>query len=307
MNTSLQRVGWVGTGVMGSAMCEHLLAAGHSVAVFNRTRARAEALLAAGATWGSSPAAVAAEADVTFTMVGYPSDVREVMLGADGVLAGARPGSVVVDLTTSDPSLAREIHETAQPQIEVLDAPVSGGDVGARNATLVVMVGGSAEGFDRVLPLFQTFGKTIVHQGGPGAGQHTKMVNQIAISSGMVGMCEALLYAYRSGLDVARALETISGGAAGSWSLTNYAPRILRGDYAPGFKVDHFVKDLGIALSEAERMNLSLPGLALAHQLYVAVKAQGHGQLGTHSLMMALATLSAVDPELKIDASSASA
>jgi 3-hydroxyisobutyrate dehydrogenase len=263
--------------------------------VFNRTRARAEALLEAGATWCSSAAAAAAEADVTFTMVGYPSDVREVMLGPDGVLGAARPGSVVVDLTTSDPSLAREVYDAAQPRIEVLDAPVSGGDVGARNATLVVMVGGSEAAFDRVLPLLETFGKTIVHQGGPGAGQHTKMVNQIAIASGMVGMCEALLYAHRSGLDVARVLETISGGAAGSWSLTNYAPRILRGDFAPGFKIDHFVKDLGIALSEAERMNLSLPGLALANQLYVAAKAQGHGQLGTHALVTALASLSGID------------
>jgi 3-hydroxyisobutyrate dehydrogenase len=298
VKTSSMRIGWVGTGVMGSAMCAHVLAAGHSVAVFNRTRARAEALLDAGATWCSSPAAVAAEADVTFTMVGFPSDVRETMLGDAGVLSGARPGSVVVDLTTSEPALARELYDAARPRIEVLDAPVSGGDVGARNATLVVMVGGSKEAFERVLPLLQTFGKTIVHQGGPGAGQHTKMVNQIAIASGMVGMCEALLYAHRSGLDVARVLETISTGAAGSWSLSNYAPRILRGDFAPGFKVDHFVKDLGIALSEAERMNLSLPGLALAHQLYVAAKAQGQGQLGTHALVRALASLSNIDAPL---------
>jgi 3-hydroxyisobutyrate dehydrogenase len=306
MSTSSLRVGWVGTGVMGAAMCEHVMAAGHSVAVFNRTRARAEALLAAGATWCSSPAAAAAEADMTFTMVGFPDDVREVMLGDGGVLGGARPGSVVVDLTTSDPSLAREIYEAGQPVIEVLDAPVSGGDVGARNATLVVMVGGSKAAFDRVLPLLQAFGKTVVHQGGPGAGQHTKMVNQIAIASGMVGVCEALLYAYRSGLDVARVLETISTGAAASWSLTNYAPRILRGDFAPGFKVEHFVKDLGIALSEAERMNLSLPGLALAHQLYVATKAQGHGQLGTHALVTALASLSDVDGDLRSEPPSVS-
>ena len=296
------RVGWVGTGVMGSAMCEHVIAAGHSVAVFNRTRARAEVLLEAGAVWCSSPAEVAAAAEVTFTMVGFPSDVRDVMTGEGGVLSGARPGSVVVDLTTSDPTLARELYDAAEPGIDVLDAPVSGGDVGARNATLVVMVGGREAAFDRVLPLLQTFGKTIVHQGGPGAGQHTKMVNQIAIASCMVGMCEALLYAYRSGLDVARVIETISTGAAGSWSLTNYAPRILAGDFAPGFKVDHFVKDLGIALSEAERMNLSLPGLALANQLYVAAKAQGHGQRGTHALVKALASLSNIDPDLPVDA-----
>ncbi len=291
------RVGWVGTGVMGSAMCGHVLSGGHSVSVFNRTRTRAEPLIEAGATWCDSPAAVAAEAEVIFTMVGFPSDVKEVILGADGVLGGAEPGSVIVDLTTSDPSLAEQIHEAAQPDVEVLDAPVSGGDVGARNATLVVMVGGREAAFERVLPLFETFGKTIVRQGGPGAGQHTKMVNQIAISSGMIGMCEALLYAYRSGLDVGRALDTISTGAAGSWSLTNYAPRILRGDFAPGFKVEHFIKDLGIALSEASRMNLALPGLALAHQLYVATKAQGRGQLGTHALVAALGSLSDIDAD----------
>ena len=298
--SSATRVGWVGTGVMGSAMCGHLLSAGNPVAVFNRTKAGAQALVDGGATWCPSPAAVAAEADVIFTMVGFPSDVREVILGNEGVLRGARPGSVVVDLTTSEPSLAREIHETAQPEVDVLDAPVSGGDVGARNATLVVMVGGSSEAFARVLPLLERMGKTIVHEGGPGAGQHTKMVNQIAIASGMVGMCEALVYAHRSGLDVVRALDTISGGAAGSWSLTNYAPRVLRGDFAPGFKVDHFIKDLGIALSEATRMNLALPGLALAQQLYVATKAQGHGQLGTHALVSAVASLSGLDSALLV-------
>jgi 3-hydroxyisobutyrate dehydrogenase len=199
-------------------------------------------------------------------------------------------------MTTSEPSLAREIHNAARAgDVEALDAPVSGGDVGARNATLVVMVGGGEAAFERVLPLFQTFGKTIVHEGGPAAGQHTKMMNQIAIASGMIGVCESLIYAYRAGLDVERALETISGGAAGSWSLTNYAPRILRGDFAPGFKVEHFIKDLGIALAEAARMDLALPGLALAHQLYIAVRAQGHGQLGTHALVKALASLSDLD------------
>jgi 3-hydroxyisobutyrate dehydrogenase len=282
---------------MGSAMCGHLLAAGYPVGVFNRTRERAEPLVEAGAAWRSSPAEVAADADVVFTMVGFPSDVREVVLGEDGVLAGARAGSVLVDMTTSEPALAGEVHEAAREKdVEALDAPVSGGDVGARNGTLVVMVGGEEAAFERVQPLFRTFGQTIVHEGGPGAGQHTKMMNQVAIASGMIGVCEALLYAYRAGLDVERALDTISGGAAGSWSLTNYAPRILRGDFAPGFKVDHFIKDLGIALAEAARMDLALPGLALAHQLYVAVRAQGHGQLGTHSLVMALASLSDLDP-----------
>ena len=284
---------------MGAAMCGHLLAAGHPATVFNRTRERAQPLLDAGAGWADSPAAVAAASDVVFTIVGFPADVREVVLGEDGVLAGAQTGSVLVDMTTSEPSLAREIDEAARAKgVDALDAPVSGGDVGARNATLVIMVGGDEGPFERVRPLFEKLGQTIVLESGPGAGQHTKMVNQIAIASGMIGVCEALLYAYRAGLDVGRVLETISGGAAGSWSLTNYAPRVLRGDFAPGFKVDHFVKDLGIALSEAARMQLALPGLALAHQLYVAVQAQGHGQLGTHALVKALASLSAVDESL---------
>jgi len=291
------RVGWIGTGVMGSAMCGHLLTAGYPVSAFNRTRQRADGVVSAGAVWRSLPAEVAADADVVFTMVGFPSDVREVVLGDDGVLAGAKPGAVLVDMTTSEPSLAREIYEAARARdVESLDAPVSGGDVGARNGTLVIMVGGDEAAFERVLPLFQTFGQTIVHEGGPGAGQHTKMANQVAIASGMIGVCECLLYAYRAGLDVQRVLDTISGGAAGSWSLTNYAPRVLRGDFAPGFKVEHFIKDLGIALAEAARMNLALPGLALAQQLYVAVRAQGHGQLGTHALVKALASLSDLDP-----------
>ena len=245
---------------------------------------------------------MAANADVTFTIVGFPSDVREVLLASDGVLSRARPGSVIVDMTTSHPSLAREIpswpvRRTSMPSMR--RSP--GGDVGARNATLVVMVGGNERAFERVQPLLQKLGTTIVHEGGPGAGQHTKMVNQIAIASGMVGVCEALLYAHRAGLDVGRVMETISGGAAGSWSLTNYGPRILRSDFAPGFKVDHFIKDLGIALDEAARMNLALPGLALAHQLYVAVRAQGSGQLGTHALVKALASMSDVDAGFDAD------
>jgi 3-hydroxyisobutyrate dehydrogenase len=281
---------------MGSAMCGHLLTAGYPATIFNRSRERAEALLRQGATWRESPAAVAADADIVFTIVGFPEDVRDVILGEQGVLATARPGTLLVDMTTSDPSLAREIHDAgAAKSVEVLDAPVSGGDVGARLATLVIMVGGDAAAFRRAQPLFDHLGTTIVHEGGPGTGQHTKMVNQIAIASGMIGVCEALLYAHRAGLDVERVLDTIGGGAAGSWSLANYAPRALRGDFEPGFKVDHFIKDLAIALAEARRMNLSLPGLALAHQLYVAVRAEGFGQKGTHALLLALARLSAVD------------
>ena len=292
------RVGWIGTGVMGSSMCGHVLDAGYSVTVYNRTRDRAEPLLERRATWAESPADVAAASDVVFSIVGYPDDVRAVILGEQGVLEGAAPGSVIVDMTTSEPSLAVEIHAVAKARgIDTIDAPVSGGDVGARNAALSIMVGGDEEPIERLRPIFETMGKSIVRQGGPGAGQHTKMVNQVLIATGMIGVCEALLYGYRAGLDLDTVLESVAGGAAGSWSLTNYGPRMLAGDFAPGFVVDHFVKDMGIALGEAKRAKLALPGLALAEQLYVALQAQGHGRKGTQSLILALASLSEVDWE----------
>ncbi|MET0939561.1 MAG: NAD(P)-dependent oxidoreductase, partial [Gaiellaceae bacterium] len=263
-----------------------------------RTRERAEPLVGRGAEWGGSPAEVAASSDVVLSIVGYPSDVREVLLGEHGVLSGTTEGTIVVDMTTSEPALAVEIYEEAKARgVAAVDAPVSGGDVGARNATLSFMVGGDEDAIERVRSLLETMGKSITRQGGPGAGQHTKMVNQILIATGMIGVCEALLYAYRAGLDLETVLESVSGGAAGSWSLTNYAPRMLAGDFAPGFVVDHFVKDMGIALAEARRARLSLPGLALAQQLYVALQAQAHGRKGTQSLILALASLSDVDWE----------
>jgi 3-hydroxyisobutyrate dehydrogenase len=290
------RVGWIGTGVMGASMCGHVLDAGYAVTVHNRTRERAEPLLERGAVWADTPAAVAAASDVVCSIVGYPADVREVILGEDGALAGAASGSVLVDLTTSEPSLAVEIAEAAAAKgVASVDAPVSGGDVGARNATLSIMVGGDAEAVERVRPIFEAIGKTIVLQGGPGAGQHTKMVNQTLIAGAMIGVCEALLYAHEAGLDLETVLSSVEPGAAGSWSLTNYAPRMLKGDFEPGFVVEHFVKDMGIALAEARRMNLSLPGLALVQQLYVALMAQGQGRKGTQSLILALASLSNVD------------
>ena len=290
------RVGWIGTGVMGSPMCGHLLAAGFPVKVFNRTKERALSLVEQGAQWCASPAATAEGVDVVVTIVGYPADVRQVMLGEQGVLATAAEGTTIVDMTTSEPQLAQEIFDAAAAKgVSSLDAPVSGGDVGARNASLVIMVGGRQEAFDTALPVFQRLGKAVTYEGGPGAGQHTKMVNQIAIASGMIGVCEALLYASRAGLDVAKVIETISPGAAGSWSLANYGPRALRGDFEPGFKIDHFIKDLGIALEEARRMKLALPGLALADQLYIAAAAEGRGQRGTHALLLALAQLSGVE------------
>lgn len=264
--------------------------------VYNRSRSKAEPLLREGAQWADSPKQVAAQSDIVFTIVGFPSDVRQVILGPDGVLEGACPGSVIVDMTTSEPALAVEIFQAARAkQVHALDAPVSGGDVGAREARLSIMIGGEAEIVEALRPCWEAMGKVIVHQGGPGAGQHTKMVNQILIASNMIGVCEALLYAYKAGLDLNTVLQSVSSGAAGSWSLSNLAPRIINNNFDPGFFVEHFIKDMSIALAEAGRMGLALPGLALARQLYEAVRAQGHGRAGTHALQLALAQLSAVD------------
>jgi 3-hydroxyisobutyrate dehydrogenase len=287
------RVGWIGAGVMGASMCGHLIAAGHSVTIFTRTKSKAQPLLERGAAWADSPRAAAERSDVVFTMVGFPDEVRAVYFGADGVLAGARPGSVLVDMTTTEPTLAREICEAANHKgATALDAPVSGGDVGARNAALSIMVGGPAGALERVGPLLEAMGRTIVHQGGPGAGQHAKMCNQIVIAGTMIGVCESLLYGHRAGLDLERMLRSVAGGAAGCRSLDNLAPRILRRDFEPGFYVEHFIKDMAIALAEAGRMGLALPGLALVHQLYLAVQANGHGRRGTQALLLALEQLS---------------
>ena len=287
-------IGWIGTGVMGSAMAGHLLSDGYALRVFNRTRSRADDLVAAGAQWCDSGAEAASGSDVVFTMLGYPADVREMVLGDGGVLAAMAPGSLLVDMTTSEPSLAVEIAAAAaERDIQALDAPVSGGDVGARNAALVIMVGGSEEAFGRAEPMFARMGRLAVRHGDAGSGQHTKMVNQIAIASGMIGVCEAMLYAQRAGLDVERVIDTIKDGAAGSWSLSNYGPRLLNDDLEPGFKIDHFVKDLGIALAEARRMRLPLAGTALAEQLYVAAQAHGFGAKGTQALLATLAAIAA--------------
>ena len=290
------RIGWVGTGVMGSSMCGHLLAAGFEIQVHNRTREKATELLRAGATWAETPRAIAEGSDLIFTMLGYPSDVRSVVLGKDGVLAGCRRGNVMVDMTTSEPSLAAQIAEEAAGVGAIsIDAPVSGGDVGAREARLSIMIGGDEQAVEALMPCWRAMGKTIVRQGGPGAGQHTKMVNQTIIATNMIGVCEGLLYAYRAGLDLETVMESVGSGAAGSWSLSNLGRRIMDGDFDPGFFVEHFVKDMGIALHESERLGLSLPGLALAHQLYVALMAQGHRRDGTQALHLALASLSGID------------
>lgn len=290
------RIGWIGTGVMGSSMCGHLIKAGFSATVFNRSKNKAQGLLDQGAAWADSPKAVAQASDVVFTIVGFPADVRSVILGGDGALAGSKPGAILVDMTTSEPSLAIEIAEAAKNrQVHSVDAPVSGGDVGAKEARLSIMIGGDKDVVDALQPCWQAMGKTIIHQGGPGAGQHTKVVNQTLIATGMVGVCEALLYGYRAGLDLNVVLESVASGAAGSWSLSNLGPRIIKGNFDPGFMVEHFIKDMGIALAESKRMGLSMPGLALAHQLYVALAAQGHGRDGTHALELALASLSGLD------------
>lgn len=298
---TLPKIAWVGTGVMGSAMCGHLLAAGYELAVFNRTPEKCIDLINRGARQAASLADAVREADIAFTMLGYPHDVAEVMLGPDGIVNNARTGTILVDCTTSEPSLAvRIFNECSARGLHSLDAPVSGGDVGAREARLSIMVGGEHDTFEKVLPIFSVFGKTIIHQGAAGSGQHTKMANQILIATGMIGVCEALLYAYKAGLNLEVMLQSVSGGAAGSWSLSNYAPRMLAGNFAPGFFVDHFVKDMGIALAEAKRMQLSLPGLALAEQLYIALQAQGHGRSGTQSLILALAKISSVNWEANL-------
>jgi 3-hydroxyisobutyrate dehydrogenase len=290
------RIGWIGTGVMGRSMCGHLIEAGYTVTLFTRTKQKAGELLDRGAAWAESPRHVAAASDVVISIVGFPEDVREVLLGEAGALAGCKSGNVIVDMTTSRPSLAVEIaRRAAERNVASIDAPVSGGDVGARNATLSIMIGGDAGAVNALEPIWRTLGSKWIHQGGPGAGQHTKMVNQTLIATCMIGVCEALLYAYKAGLDLEKVLESVASGAAGSWSLSNYGPRIIAGDFDPGFFVAHFIKDMGIALEEARRMGLALPGLALAEQLYQAVAAQGHAQKGTHALMLALAQMSNVD------------
>jgi 3-hydroxyisobutyrate dehydrogenase len=294
--TAATRIGWVGTGVMGLSMCGHVLGKGYGVTISTRTRARAAPLLERGAIWADTPRAVADRSDVVFTMVGFPPDVREVYLGPEGLLAGAHAGAVLVDMTTTEPRLAREIYERARATgVHTVDAPVSGGDVGARNATLSIMIGGDRAVVDAIAPLFEAMGRSIVYQGGPGSGQHAKMCNQIVIAGTMIGVCESLLYGYKAGLDLETMLQSIRGGAAGCWTLDNLAPRILKRNFDPGFFVEHFIKDMGIALDEGRRMGIALPGLALVHQLYLAAQAQGHGRCGTHALMLALESLSKVE------------
>lgn len=296
MSPEKTRIGWIGLGVMGSSMCGRLMDAGFAATVHNRTRAKADALVQRGAAWADSPRAVAAASDVVFTIVGFPADVRQVILGDDGALAGCRRGAVLVDMTTSQPALAEEIAGAAAERgVASIDAPVSGGDVGARGGALSIMIGGDETAVEALAPCWQAMGSKWIRHGGPGTGQHAKMVNQTLVGAGMIGICEALLYAHRAGLDLDKALESVASGAAGSWALSNLGPRIIRGDFAPGFFVEHFLKDLAIVLEEARRMNLTLPGVALAQQLYQTVAAQGHGRSGTQSLVLALARMNGIE------------
>ncbi|HEU4685043.1 MAG TPA: NAD(P)-dependent oxidoreductase [Nitrospira sp.] len=293
--TKRSAIGWVGTGVMGASMCAHLIKAGYPVVVHSRSKEKALALIDRGARWGESPQAVAAASDVVITMVGFPNDVRDVYLSEAGLLRGATPGMIFIDMTTTSPSLARELHERACARsCWTVDAPVSGGDIGARNATLSIMIGGDKQAVQAVMPLFEALGQTIVHHGEAGSGQHAKLCNQIVIAGTMIGVCESLVYGYRAGLDLTRMLRSIGGGAAACWTLAHLAPRILQRDFAPGFFVEHFVKDMQLVLEESRRMGVTLPGLTLVHGLYQSVIAMGRGRSGTHALMLALERLSSV-------------
>ena len=288
----MEKIGFIGLGVMGASMASRLMDAGYELCIYNRTRAKGDALVSEGALWCDTPRSVAENADITFTIVGFPKDVEEVYLGKDGIIEADVSGKLFCDMTTTKPSLDIAIAAALRKKgADFADAPVSGGDTGARNGTLSIMAGASEEAFGKLLPLFQVMGSNITHMGPVGSGQHTKMSNQIVIAGTMCGVSEALVYGAKAGLDLEKMVATISKGAAGCWTLDNLAPRVLRKDYEPGFMVDHFIKDMGIALEEAEKMELPLPSLALTRQLYLAIKAQGLGKKGTQVLVKAIGLL----------------
>lgn len=278
-------IGFIGLGVMGKSMAAHLLKAGFEVFVYTRTKDKASELLSQGAKWASAPKEIAQKANVIISMVGYPSDVEEIYLGENGLIENGKQGTYLIDMTTSTPTLAVKIAEEAKKSgMESLDAPVSGGDIGARDAKLTIMVGGSSEAFEAVRPIFDIIGSNVVHQGPAGSGQHTKMCNQIAIASNMIGVTEAISYAKKAGLDPDRVLRSISSGSAGSWSLSNLVPRMVEGDFEPGFYIKHFIKDMKIALEEAERMGMDAPGLSLSKSLYEGLAEAGEENSGTQAL-----------------------
>lgn len=289
-------IGWIGTGLMGNPMVKHLVKAGFKVQVHNRTKEKASDLIEMGCTWFDSPGELAAASDVIVTIIGFPKDVEECYFGEAGIMKNVKRGSLLIDMTTTKPSLAKRIAEEAQKlEVEFIDAPVSGGQVGAINGNLSIMMGGKKEVVDTVLPMFEAFGKNMVYQGPAGAGQHTKMCNQITIAGTLIGVCEGLIYGAKAGLNLTTLLESISKGAAGCWSLDVLAPKIVKGDFSPGFSIDNFVKDMTIALEEAEAMRLSLPGLALVKQLYLSVQAMGKGSSGNQGLYLALQKMANMD------------
>ncbi|MDC3413154.1 NAD(P)-dependent oxidoreductase [Aquibacillus sp. 3ASR75-11] len=279
-------IGFIGTGVMGKSMAKNLLDAGYKLNTFTRTKEKADALVALGATWKDTVAELAVSSNVIITMVGYPSDVEDIYFGENGILANAQAESFVIDMTTSKPALAEKIYqEGLSRKLFALDAPVSGGDIGARDGKLAIMVGGSQVAFDSISPIFNVMGQNVVFQGPAGSGQHTKMSNQIVVAANMLGVCEALIYAENAGLDSERVLQSISTGAAGSWALTNLAPRMIEGDFRPGFYVKHFIKDMTIALESAKEMGIMTPGLELTLDLYKQLAEKGEENSGTHALV----------------------
>ncbi len=284
--TATSTIGWIGTGVMGLPMAHHLMDAGYRLRVHNRTQTKAQSLLERGAIWCDTPASVCDQAAVVFTLLGYPSDVRSIYLGANGLLMQAAPATLLVDMTTSDPTLARHLAREGESRgLSVIDAPLTGGQAGAVNGTLSVMLGGETEAVERLLPYLQAFSQKMVHQGPAGAGQDTKLCNQIALAGIMLSLCEAYQYAIKAGLDPLKVLESIGGGAASSWPMKNLLPEIINGNNQPGFYVKHFLKDLEIALESAETLYLDLPTLTLARQLYRKLEKMGHGDHGTQSLI----------------------
>ncbi|MGM8366198.1 NAD(P)-dependent oxidoreductase [Virgibacillus sp. W0181] len=279
-------IGFIGIGVMGKSIAANLQKAGFTVHIYTRTKSKAKNLIEQGAIWKDSPAEIAQSADVIMTMVGYPQDVEHVYLGDNGIINNAKPGSYIVDMTTSKPDLAKKIHKLAKARdLYALDAPVSGGDIGAKNGTMAIMIGGDAFAYEKIQPIFEVIGENIVYQGEAGAGQHTKLANQITIASNMIGVCETIVYAKKAGLEPTKVLESITTGAAGSWSLSNLAPRMIKGDFAPGFYVKHFIKDMTIALESAKDMGLSTPGLELSLSLYKELASKGDQDSGTQALI----------------------
>lgn len=290
-----KNIGWIGTGVMGKSMCSHIIKAGYTVSVFSRTREKMKELLDLGAAECANAKEVAEKSDIIFSIVGFPVDVEEVILGENGILNGAHGGAYIVDMTTSEPSLAQRIYlEAKKKNVSSLDAPVSGGDTGAREGTLAIMVGGDREAYNEILPFFEIMGKNIAYMGKAGFGQHTKMCNQTLCAATMIGVVESLLYAYKAGLDLDEVIDVIGKGAASCWSINNLGRRIVKGNFDPGFFIKHFVKDMGIAIEEAKRMNLAMPGLAMAHQFYIAAMGLGWENLGTQGLYKVFATMNGI-------------